>query len=311
MLFLSILVKMIYIFNSGILIYTIKEEDMLNETLSKIVVLGWNNFTMSLVEGLRVVYPNMIILCPDITEEEYKLGEQAGYLNPLPYQNNLIYEDTDFVIIDKNGQELLNTLQKIKPFLQEKTYIMDFQSIKSPLYNNNQDFLGLANPYISAYIFLDEYPSGITIRSSIFRDKIVALVSNGAIEVLKDCKIFWDSLHARLVPTTAEFFDEIYAMTNQSIELFASMYAMILQRDSWADTLFFGFYNKMLRYFMMPIENGIYQSAKGIIQNADNIRRILNFIKREINQLDQFIDDENIEALTKYLTHAKNFKDRI
>jgi len=282
---------------------------MLNEMLKKVVVIGWNNFTISLVEGLHKAYPNIQILSLDITDEEYKIGVQSGYLNPLPKQKNLIFEDADFILIDQVGQQLLYSIQKIKPYLHEKTYVMDFQAIKTPLYDEIQKIIG--NTYISSYVFLDEYPEGMTIRSSIFRDKIVALISNGTIGTLKDCRTFWNSVNVKLVPTSAEFFDEIYAMTTQSIEIFAMMYATILQKDSWADTLFFGFYNKLLRNFLSPVKQQYESSTDKIIKNAENIRRILNFIKREITYLDQLIDDENVDGLNRYLSKAKEFDNRI
>ncbi len=279
--------------------------------IKKIVIFGWNNFTASLADGIKIVHPNCEILCPDVSTEDFESARKSGYLDPLPVQKSAIYENADYIIIDRDPKDIVPLLKDIRSLIEEGTYIMDFQPIKTDSYSRITRLLGSAIPYISCYIFLDEAPSEFTIRGTIFRDKIAAVVCDTSTHILQEVRAFWGILKVKIVPTTAEFFDEIFAETSQTVSLLSGIYTHILQQDSWADTLFFGFYNKTLRSFISPVDNRSQKAAEDIVLNGDHIRRTLSFIKREMDKIDEMIDNEDIAKLAQYMASAQQFKNRI
>lgn len=278
--------------------------------LNKIVIIGWNNFTASLVDGIKKTHSNCDILCIDC-ENGLQSTPNTSLLSHLPSQKAAIFEDADIVIIDKNYHDTCTVIKDIKSLLPYGTYVMDFQAIKTEPYERICLLLGEDNPYISCYAFLDDVPKEFTVRGDLFHDKIIAVISNNSTQILQYMRDFWNILNAKIVPTTAEFFDEIFAETTQSVTLLSHMLTHILQQDSWADTLFFGFYSKELRSFLSPINKNPQLFSEHIISNADNMRRILSLMKREINIIDQMIDNEEMFKLVQYLTESRNFKNRI
>ncbi|MGL4561831.1 MAG: hypothetical protein ACRCV0_06050 [Brevinema sp.] len=277
--------------------------------INKVVIHGWNNMTASIAEGIRSKFPKCQIFCPDLTEDQFIQAHKEGYLDSLPQRKSLIYEEADYLILDKNGKDTLLILEKIENYLESETVIIDFQHVKNYYYEQTKHILSPTNPYVSAYIFLDELPLGV--RHTIFKDKIIAIISDNSTELLNNMKYFWGLFDAKIIPTSAEFFDEIFATTMQTPNMIATIYSHILQKDSWADTLFFGFYNKQLRNFVSPVAYEPDEIAKNLVSNRDNIMRTLSFIKREIDVIHQMIDDENTEAISFYIKSAKKFKNRI
>ena len=279
--------------------------------IEKIIIIGWDNFTASLAEGIKKKFPMCEILCTDPTNEHIFQAQQQGLLSELPSQKAMIYDGADFVFVNKSSQEIVPTITNIKSLLSLGTYVMDFQPVKSKYFEEILELLGSRNPYVSCFVFLNENPNEFTVRGDVFKDQIVAVISDTSTKILQDVRDFWNILEAKIVPTSAEFFDEILSQTSQSVSLISHMFTHILQEDSWADTLFFGFYNKDLRSFLAPTCTKKQYSAQSIIDNADNIRRTLSFIKREIDKLDQMIDDEDIAQLSQYLIVSQNFKNRL
>ena len=279
--------------------------------VEKIIIVGWDNFTASLAEGVKKKYPECEILCTDSTNEQISQAKQQGLISELPSQKAMIYEGADCIFINKSPQEIVSTITNIKSLLSSGTYVMDFQPVKSKYFEEILELLGPRNPYVSCFVFLNETPNEFTIRGDVFKDQIVAVISDTSTKILQDVRDFWNILEAKIVPTSAEFFDEILSQTSQSVSLISHMFTHILHEDSWADTLFFGFYNKDLRSFLAPTCTKKQYSAQSIIDNADNIRRTLSFIKREIDKLDQMIDDEDMVQLSQYLVISQNFKNRL
>ena len=279
--------------------------------VEKIIIVGWDNFTASLAEGVKKKYPECEILCTDSTNEQISQAKQQGLISELPSQKAMIYEGADCIFINKSPQEIVSTITSIKSLLSSGTYVMDFQPVKSKYFEEILELLGPKNPYVSCFVFLNESPNEFTVRGDVFKDQIVAVISDTSTKILQDVRDFWNILEAKIVPTSAEFFDEILSQTSQSVSLISHMFTHILHEDSWADTLFFGFYNKDLRCFLAPTCTKKQYSAQSIVDNADNIRRTLSFIKREIDKLDQMIDDEDMVQLSQYLVISQNFKNRL
>ena len=279
--------------------------------VEKIIIVGWDNFTASLAEGVKKKYPECEILCTDSTNEQISQAKQQGLISELPSQKAMIYEGADCIFINKSPQEIVSTITSIKSLLSSGTYVMDFQPVKSKYFEEILELLGPKNPYVSCFVFLNESPNEFTVRGDVFKDQIVAVISDTSTKILQDVRDFWNILEAKIVPTSAEFFDEILSQTSQSVSLISHMFTHILHEDSWADTLFFGFYNKDLRCFLAPTCTKKQYSAQSIVDNADNIRRTLSFIKREIDKLDQMIDDEDMVQLSQYLVVSQNFKNRL
>ncbi|MGL4388555.1 MAG: prephenate dehydrogenase dimerization domain-containing protein [Brevinema sp.] len=282
---------------------------MLELSFTKIVIHGWNNITASIAEGIRSYCPNCKIYCPDASEAEFYQAHNEGYLDALPDKTSSIYEDADYIIIDKNGKDIFFILKSIESFLVSNTCIIDFQHIKGEYYEKTRDLIPDYMCYVSAYIFLDDYPLGV--RKSIFKDKIVAVICDNRQELLNSMKNFWGIFDAKIIPTSSEFYDEIFATTMQTPNMMATIFSHILQKDSWADTLFFGFYNKQLRNFVSPVANEPREIAQNMINNRENIIRMLSFMKREIDTIQDMIDNENTEGITSYIKVAKQFKNRI
>ncbi|MGL4676439.1 MAG: hypothetical protein ACRCWI_02080 [Brevinema sp.] len=279
--------------------------------LEQVVIIGWNNFTASLAEGIKNKFPSCTILCPDPITPDIQETQKYGYLTPIPPKQLNIYANTQFVIINQDPASTFNTLNNIKHLLGEETYIIDFQPVKSPYFEKTLHLLNDIPTYVSCFVFLDEIPENFTVRSDLFKDKIVAVVSNTSTQILQEVRDFWNIFQAKIVPTSAEFFDEILAETSQSVSLLSHILTHVLLQDSWADTLFFGFYNKLLRSFLDPACIHRQCSSESIINNADNIRRTLSFIKREINKIDHMIDEEDAFKLSQYLQKSYQFKNRI
>ncbi|SFB86073.1 Prephenate dehydrogenase [Brevinema andersonii] len=278
--------------------------------MEKLVIYGWNNITASLAEGIRRLYPACIILCPDAPDFIQSQYRKERILSPLSDGLQAILENADYILLGSRSSENLEILKSIRRFIDSKTLIMDFQAIKADFFEKASYLLKNKCFFASVFTFIDLMDSE-AIRSDLFQDKIVAVVSDGNSEVLEKIRDFWQHFKAVIVPTSAEFYDEIFSATTQGIFLLTNLYMRILQRDSWADTLFFGFYNRSLRNFAeLPIQN-VQNQAIDIIANKENILRVLSFMKREIEQMSSMINDGNARQLAEYIEAVQKFQDRL
>lgn len=285
---------------------------MVEFQLEKIVIAGWDNFTASLVEQIKRIFPHCEILCTDPINPEIQEALRCNYLSPLPPQKEEIYANTQYLIINKDSKQIISYLENINTYIEAKTCIIDFQPIKSSHVDKVTSILEYPKNYISCFVFLDSAPTDFTIRGDIFRDKIVAVISDTSTSLLQEIRDFWNIFGAKIVPTSAEFFDEIIAETTQSISLLSHIFTHVLLQDSWADTLFFGFYNKELRSFLCPAsKERCLCSPENVIDNATNIRHTISFLKRELDKLDKMIDNEEYLGLEKYFEESFQFKKRI
>ncbi len=277
--------------------------------LEKIVIVGWDNFTASLAEGIKKKFSQCEVICVDPLTPEIKQALEFGYLDPTPSQKMDIYENAQFVIINQTLEKTLVSIEEIKSLIDDDTYIMDFQAVKSDYFSKASRLL--ETNCISCFVFLDDLPQNFTVRGDLFKDKIVAVISDTSNGVLQKIRDFWNIFGSKIVPTSADFFDEILSETTQSVSLISHMFSHVLLQDSWVDTLFFGFYNKNLRSFLEPASVNSECNAENIINNADNVRRTLSFIKRELDKIDQMIDEEDTFKLSQYLNASYQFKKRL
>ncbi|MGL4366819.1 MAG: hypothetical protein ACRCTQ_00840 [Brevinemataceae bacterium] len=281
----------------------------------KTIIHNLNNFTASLAEGIRRSSATGIVLCTDTESKKSQYNDSIEF-DLLPRHRAEIYSDVDFLIIDQESEKTAEFLKSIVSVLSPETLIIDFSLMKGDSYNTNSKLLKNYCHYISNYVFLDHYPDDLTIRGTIFKGKIVAVVSNETTEVLVKAQEFWNYFGAKIVPTSADFFDEIVAETDQTIKLMAAVYANILCRDSWSDTLFFGFYNRNLREFLKLSQNIDDVFIKNVFINKENIRRVLSFIRRELDAFDLFLSDDydvldQEKCLKKYIDVSKDFQKKL
>lgn len=278
--------------------------------MEKLVIYGWNTITASLAEGIRRFYPECVILCadaPDFVQSQY-LKERI--LSPLPDTIPAVLEGADCILLGRRGSENLEILKNINRFVDANTLIMDFQTVKTNFFEQAAALSKNNRFFTSVFAFIDVVDADI-VRSDLFQDKIVAVISDGNFEVLEKIRNFWQHFKAIIVPTSAEFYDEIFSATTQGIFLLTNLYMGILQKDSWADTLFFGFYNRSLRNFAGNSIQHIKNQAADIIENKDNILRMLSFVKREIDQISTVIRDGNERQLAEYIETVQKFQDRL
>ena len=73
-----------------------------------------------------------------------------------------------------------------------------------------------------AYTFADMIP-GI-VRGDLFKDKITAVVCDNQPKTLERLREFWNLLGAKIIPTSAAFFDEITAHTIGGMSLWSSSF---------------------------------------------------------------------------------------
>lgn len=278
--------------------------------MEKLVIYGWNNITASLAEGIRRFYPECIILCPDASDLVQSQYRKERILSPLPDGIQAVLEGADYILLGGRSSENLEILKSICRYVDSKTLIMDFQTVKTDFFEKAAGLSKNKCFFTSVFAFIDLMDPEI-VRSDLFQDKIVAVVSDGNSEVLEKIRDFWQHFKAIIVPTSAEFYDEIFSATTQGIFLLTNLYMRILQKDGWADTLFFGFYNRSLRNFAeQPIQN-VKNQAADIIENKENILRMLSFVKREIEQISAMISDGNARQLAEYIETVQKFQDRL
>ena len=57
--------------------------------IDKVIILGWDNFTASLAEGIKKKYPECEVLCTDPVNEQIFQAQQQGLLSALPSKKSL------------------------------------------------------------------------------------------------------------------------------------------------------------------------------------------------------------------------------
>ncbi|MGL5720987.1 MAG: hypothetical protein ACRCY4_01095 [Brevinema sp.] len=276
--------------------------------MKKIVFYGTNARTLSMAEDLQATYPQCKIFflsesAPNMLRVPPHFGKSIIGTPPL------FFEDVDFAIIDQSLKHAQETLDFIRKYLPETAFVIDLQSVKSDFYQMMCSSLDGICKCCAAYIFADLNEA--LIQGGAFRDKITALICDNEPETLGLLKDFWNVFGAKVIPTSADFFDEITASTVSGGLLLSSMYLHILQSDSWADTLFFGFYNRGLRQATATVSSNSTTDAEALIRNKEHINHVLLFFKREIANLEHLLEEENKEKLALYLEQAKKFQDRI
>ena len=276
--------------------------------VKKIIFYGTNVRTLSMAEDLQVAYPQCKIFflsesspCTPLIPPHFGKSIQGTA--------NLFFEDVDFVIIDQSLKQAQETLDFIRKYLPETAFVIDLQSVKSDFYEMMCASLEGICPCCTAYIFAD-LNEGL-IQGGAFRDKITALICDNEPKTLGYLKDFWSVFGAKVIPTSSDFFDEITASTVSAGLLLSSMYLHILQSDSWADTLFFGFYTRGLRQATATVSANTTMDAEALIRNKEHINHVLLFFKREIDNLEHILEEENKEKLALYLEQAKKFQNRI
>ncbi|MGL5722535.1 MAG: prephenate dehydrogenase dimerization domain-containing protein [Brevinema sp.] len=276
--------------------------------MKKIVFYGTNVRTLSMAEDLQVAYPQCkMFFLSESTPLTLKIPAHFG--KSIEGMANLFFEDVDFVIIDQSFKQAQETLDFIRKYLPETAFVIDLQSVKSDFYQMMSSTLDGICQCCAAYIFADL--SEELIQGGAFRDKITALICDNEPQTLGYLKEFWSAFGAKVIPTSSDFFDEITASTVSGGLLLSSMYLHILQSDSWADTLFFGFYNRGLRQSTATVSSNPTMDAEALIRNKEHINHMLLFFKREIDSLEHLLEEENKEKLSQYLEQAKKFQDRI
>ena len=261
-----------------------------------------------MAEDIQVAYPQCKIFflsesTPCTLEVPAHFGKSIQGTPPL------FFEDVDFVIIDQSLKQAQETLDFIRKYITDASFVIDLQSVKSDFYRMMCTSLEGVCPCCTAYIFADL--SEDLIQGGAFRDKITALICDNEPKTLGYLKEFWNIFGAKVIPTSSDFFDEITASTVSAGLLLSSMYLHILQSDSWADTLFFGFYNRGLRQATATVSTNTTMDAEALIRNKEHINHVLLFFKREINNLEHLLEEENKEKLALYLEQAKKFQNRI
>lgn len=278
--------------------------------MEKLVIYGWNSITASLAEGIRRFYPECVILCADVPDFVQSQYLREHILSPLPDNIQAVLEGADYILLGGRRSENLEILKNICRFVDSQTLIMDFQTVKTEFFEKATALSENRCFFTSVFPFIDIIDPKI-VRSDLFQDKIVAVISDGNFEVLEKIRDFWQHFKAIIVPTSAEFYDEIFSATTQGVSLLTNLYMRILQKDSWADTLFFGFYNRSLRNFAGHSIQNVKHQAADIIENKENILRMLAFVKREIEQISTMISGGNERQLTEYIEAVQKFQDRL
>lgn len=274
--------------------------------MNKAVFYGVSERTLSLAEGLINAQPQCKIFFPNAVSSL----PLAGYIEKqISGSLDLFFEDVDFVVIDQSYAQGVETVAVLRKYLPESALVLELQLVKSDFYAFLQAQLGSICSVAGSYTFADTSP-GI-VRGDLFKDKITAIICDNQPSTLERLRDFWNLLGAKIIPTSAEFFDEITANTMGGGLLLATMYVQILQRDSWADTLFFGFYDRALRQATGGVSKNPVRDAESIIRNKENIGHVLTFLKREIQNLERILAEESKEKLALYLGQVQKFQDRL
>ncbi|MGL5254141.1 MAG: hypothetical protein ACRC9L_03915 [Brevinema sp.] len=276
--------------------------------MKKIIFYGTNVRTLSMAEDLQAAHPQCkMFFLSESTSNNLKIP--SHFNKSIQGTPALFFEDVDFVIVDQSFKEAQETLSFIRKYLPETAFVIDLQSVKSDFYKMMSTSLEGICSCCAAYIFADFNED--LIQGGVFRDKITALICDNEPETLAFLKDFWSIFGAKVIPTSADFFDEITANTVSAGLLLSSIYLHILQSDSWADTLFFGFYNRGLRQVTATVSSNTSMDAEALIRNKEHINHTLLFFKREIANLERLLEEENKEKLALYLEQAKKFQNRI
>lgn len=275
----------------------------------KVMFYGLNTQTLSLAEGLVFAFPKCSIAFPGVSEEQNTLPLPKNFSVSIKGNPELFFEDVDFVIIDQPLSQAKETLSYLRKYLTDKTFVISLSAVKTDMAELMKTHLAHICPFANAFAFA-EFTPGL-VRGDAFLNKIIAVICDNQPKTLETLRNFWNYLGAKIIPTSAEFFDEITANTVVGGLLASTMYLHILQRDSWADTLFFGFYDKSLRQSTNCVSKNPIQDTENILRNKDNILQVLSFFKREIHSLERLLNEENKEKLAQYFALVKKFQDRI
>jgi len=239
-------------------------------------------------------------------------AKNLGLIDGYGDENSPFVADLDFFIISTPIDTVPVIFSKFMPFLKEDVIVMDVGSVKRCVLEEVNK-INLRNLYfVGTHPMTGSEKSGCEFaRADLFDKKIVGILTETPQEILPVVRDFWKSLGAQIVLISADFHDEIVAITSHFPHLIASAICNYLEKDGWADAKFFGLYGKGLLDTTRIAQGNPEMWTEIIIRNADNIERALVDFSKEIDVLIHIIRNNKRKELMEFLTRGKEFREKL
>lgn len=239
-------------------------------------------------------------------------AKNLGIIDGYGTETSPFVSDLDYFIIATPVDTVPAVFAKFMPYLKDEVIIMDVGSVKrfileevSKINTRNLYFVGthpMTGSEKSGYEFA---------RADLFERKIVGILTETPQEILPVVRDFWKSLGAQIVLVSADFHDEIVAITSHFPHVIASAICNFLGKDGWADARFFGLYGKGLLDATRIAQGNPEMWADIILMNADNIERALVDFSREIDTIIHIIRNGKKKELIELLKRGKEFREKL
>ncbi len=239
-------------------------------------------------------------------------AKNLGMIDGYGTENSDIVSELDYFIICTPVETVGHVFSIFMPFLKDEVIVMDVGSVKRAVLNEINRINNRGLYFVGAHPMTGSEKSGMEFaRADLFDKKIVGILTETPQEILPEIRDFWKSLGAQIVLISADFHDEIVAITSHFPHIISSAICNYLEKDGWADVRFFGLYGRGLLDTTRIAQGHPEMWADIILLNADNIERCLVDFSREIDTLIHIIRNSRRKELTEYLRRGKEFREKL
>ncbi len=244
--------------------------------------------------------------------EKLENAKNLGIIDSYGNESSELVQELDYFIICTPVDTVPNVFFTYMPFLKDDVIVMDVGSVKRSVINeinknNTRDLY-----FVGAHPMTGSEKSGVEYaRADLFDKKIVGILTETSQEILPEVRDFWKVLGSQIVLISADFHDEIVAITSHFPHIISSAICNYLEKDGWADVRFFGLYGKGLLDTTRIAQGNPEMWADIILLNADNIERCLVDFSREIDTIIHIIRNGKKKDLIEYLKRGKEFREKL
>lgn len=220
--------------------------------------------------------------------------------------------NSDLVIIATYVDRIVETFEKVLPFLKDGCVVTDVGSVKSAVVEKIENMQNGGFYFLGSHpIAGSENPGIENSDEHLFRDKnvIVTPTGNTSEVALELVSSFWKSLGCNVIELDPEKHDEVFAYVSHLPHVIAYSLINAVSSSDVVDNIFLysgGGLNDFTRIASSSPEmwNTIF------IENKEKILDSINRFKESIEKTESAIKNSNLKELMMILENAKKIKNK-
>lgn len=266
----------------------------------------------SIAKAIKQTYPDTKIYAHASHIETISNAYKEGIIDNETFLSLEAFGSLDVIFLCSPVKVNLSYLEQLKPFLKETALLTDVGSVKGDIHKKVKE-LGLSSQFIGGHPMTGSEKIGFAYSdASLLENAYYILTKGEALEdgLLQDFKEIVASLGALpMILTPAEHDFATAAISHLPHVISASLVNLVKDNDAndVLKTIAAGGFKDITRISSSsPI---MWQNI--CIENKDEIQKLIQLYKDELDAFEQTITSENLEDLLSKFASAKDYRDSL